>query len=154
MPTVWGRLSQATLRLAGAEASAWATSRVLQTFSDSFLNCHWNTNYLPQFSHLSRGQITLSSSHEKTEDGTDQNRLADHPPDTYKTLPRVHFPTLTEATADKAMRRAAVWDLPGYPGVFRALAVTENGCHQQQQMFKSLHLMKTGNAHFLAVFPP
>lgn len=97
----------------------------------------------------------LSSSHEKIEDGTDQNRLANHPPDTYKMLPRVwvHFPTLIEATVDKAMRRAAVWDLQGYPGVFRALGVTDNGCHQKQQMFKSLYLMKTGSAHFLAIFP-
>lgn len=68
-------------------------------------------------------------------------------------LPRVHFPRLIEAAADKAIRRAAVWDLPGYPGVFGALEVTDNGCHQKQQMFKSLYLMKTGSAHFLAVFP-
>lgn len=68
-------------------------------------------------------------------------------------LPQVHFPTPIEATADKATRRAAVWDLLGYPGVFGALGVTDNGCHQKQQMLKSLYLMKTGSAHFLAVFP-
>lgn len=95
----------------------------------------------------------LPSPLEKTEDRTDQNRLVDHPPDTCNMLPRVHFPILIEATADKAIRRAAVWDLPGYPGVLGALGVTDNGCHQKQQMFKSLYLMKTGSTHFLAVFP-
>lgn len=53
----------------------------------------------------------------------------------------------------KAIRRATVWDFPGYLWVFGALGVTDNGCHQKQQMFKSLYLMKTGSAHFLAVFP-
>ena len=33
MPVVWGSLSQATLRLAGAESSVWATSEVLQAFA-------------------------------------------------------------------------------------------------------------------------
>ena len=35
-----------------------------------------------------------------------------------------------------------------------ALGVSDNFCHQKQQMFKSLYLMKTGSTHFLAGFPP
>lgn len=74
-------------------------------------------------------------------------------PRQHKMLPWVLFPRLIEAATDKPVRRAAVWDLPGCPGVFGALRVTGDGCHQKQQMFKSLYLMKTGSAHFLAVFP-
>lgn len=46
-------------------------------------------------------------------------------------LPRVHFPWLIEASADKAVRRGTVWDLLAYPGVLEPLesqttAVTRN----------------------------
>lgn len=58
-----------------------------------------------------------------------------------------------EASEDEAIRRAAAWDLPGYPGVFGTLEVTDNCCHHKQQMFKSLYLMKTGSTHLLAGFP-
>jgi hypothetical protein len=54
-----------------------------------------------------------------------------------------------EARMDEADRRAVVWDFLGYPGVFRALGATDSGCHQKQQMFKSLYL----KPHFLASFP-
>lgn len=60
---------------------------------------------------------------------------------------------LIEASVEKAIRSVPVWDLLGYPGVWEPLESQTTGCHQKQQMFKSLYLMKTGSTHFLAVFP-
>lgn len=65
MPTVWGRLSQATLKLAGAETSAWATSGALRTFQIAFIAATGTQATTISFPTC---QIMLPSSLKKTED--------------------------------------------------------------------------------------
>lgn len=102
MPTVFGKLSQATVRLAGAEASGWTTSRVIQTFSDLLGSCPWSTNPASLSFPICQGDKSRCLPPSRSE-MTEQieTDLPVTPQTTHRMLPRVHFPRLIEAAADK-----------------------------------------------------
>lgn len=136
------RFSWAAARQTRGNNSARTTSRHLQARSDSFSAAARQIASLG-FPICQGVSLTLPSSLEKTKERADKSRL-DTPGGTVSEA--------GQSREDRAVRTAQL-GFPGYPGALGALGVTDNGCHQKQQMFKSLYLMKTGSTHFLAVFP-